>query len=57
MEITQQDWIAYEEVRTNPIAKLTGRVRFGRVLGLPKDKLEWIRNHYGELSKEFNMGQ
>ncbi len=57
MEITQQDWIAYEEVRTNPIATLTGRVRFGRVLGLPKEKLEWIRNHYCELSKEFNMGQ
>jgi len=57
MEITQQDWIAYEEVRTNPIATLTGQVRFGRVLGLPKEKLEWIRNHYCELSKEFNMGQ
>jgi len=51
--ITQQDWIAYEEVRTNPITKLTGPVLFSRVLGLPKEKLEWIRNHYGELSKEF----
>ena len=55
MEITQQDWIAYEEVRTNPIAKLTGQVLFGRVLGLPKEKLEWIRNHYCELSEEFKM--
>jgi hypothetical protein len=34
---------------------LTGPVLFSRVLGLPKEKLEWIRNHYGELSKEFNM--
>jgi len=25
------------------------------VLGLPKEKLEWIRNHYCELDKEFNM--
>ena len=57
MEITQQDWIVYEEVRTNPITRLTGQVRFGRVLGLPKEKLEWIRNHYCELSKEFNMEQ
>jgi hypothetical protein len=56
-EITQQDWIVYEEVRTNPITKLTGQVLFAKVLGLPKEKLEWIRNHYGELSKEFNMGQ
>lgn len=55
MEITQQDWIAYEEVRTNPIAKLTGQVGFGRVLGLPKEKVEWIRNHYCALSKEFKM--
>jgi hypothetical protein len=55
MKITQQDWTAYEEVRTNPIAKLTGQVRFGRVLDLPKEKLEWIRNHYYELSKEFKM--
>ena len=55
MEITQQDWIAYEEVRTNPIIKLTGQVLFGRVLGLPKEKLEWIRNHYCELSKKFKM--
>jgi len=55
MEITQQDWIAYEEVRTNPITKLTGQVLFARVLGLPKEKLEWIRNHYCELSKEFMM--
>ena len=55
MKITQQDWIAYEEVRTNPITKLTGQVLFGRVLALPKEKLEWIRNHYYELSKEFNM--
>jgi len=55
MEITQQDWIAYEEVRTNPITKLTGRVLFGRVLGLPKKKLEWIRNHYYEVGKEFKM--
>jgi len=47
MLITQQDWIAYEEVRTNPITKLTGPVLFSRVLGLPKEKLEWIRNHYG----------
>ncbi len=54
-EITQQDWIAYEEVKTNPITKLTGQVLFGRVLGLPKEKLEWIRNHYGELGKEFGM--
>jgi len=54
-EITQQDWIAYEEVRTNPITKLTGQALFGRVLGLSKEKLEWIRNHYCELSKEFNM--
>jgi len=55
MEITQQDWIVYEEVTTNPIAKLTGQARFGRVLGLPKEKSEWIRNHYWELSKEFKM--
>jgi hypothetical protein len=55
MEITQQDWTAYEEVRTNPIAKLTGQVRFARVLDLPKEKLEWIRNHYCELSEEFKM--
>jgi len=54
-EITQQDWIAYEEVRTNPITKLTGQVLFARVLGLPKTKLEWIQNHYYELSKEFKM--
>lgn len=54
MEITQQDWTAYEEVRTNPIAKLTGQVRFARLLDLPKEKLEWIRNHYCELSEEFN---
>jgi len=54
MEITQQDWDAYEEIRKNPIAKLTGQVRFGRVLGLPKEKLEWIRNHYWEASKKFN---
>ena len=53
MEITQQDWIAYEEVMNNPIAKLTGQVLFARVLGLPKEKLEWIRDHYDELSKEF----
>jgi len=53
MEITQQDWIAYEEVRANPITKVTGQVLFGRVPGLPKDKLEWIRNQYCELSKEF----
>jgi len=55
MEITQQDWIAYEEAMTNPITKLTGPVLFGRVLGLPKEKLEWIRNHYCELSEEFKM--
>ena len=55
MEITQQDWIAYEEVRTNPIAKLTGQVRFGRLLDLPKEKLEWIRTHYCELRKKFMM--
>jgi hypothetical protein len=53
MEITQQDWIVYEEVRENPITKLTGQVLFARVLGLPKEKLEWIRNHYDELSREF----
>jgi hypothetical protein len=54
MEITQLDWTAYEEVRKNPIAKLAGQVRFGRWLGLPKEKLEWIRNHYLELGKKFN---
>jgi len=54
MEITQQDWTAYSEVRANPIAKLVGQVRFARVLGLPGEKLEWIRNHYCELSKKFN---
>jgi hypothetical protein len=54
MEITQQDWTAYEEVRKNPIAKLAGQVRFGRWLGLPNEKLEWIRNHYLELHKKFN---
>ena len=55
MEITQQDWIAYEEVRENPITKLTGQVLFARVLGLPKEKLEWIRNHHCELNARFNM--
>jgi hypothetical protein len=53
-EITQQDWIAYEEVRTNPLTELTGQVLFARILGLPKDKLEWIRDHYCELEREFN---
>ena len=53
MAITQQDWIVYEEVMTNPIAKLTGQVLFAKVLGLPKEKLEWIRNHYCDLSEEF----
>jgi hypothetical protein len=53
MEITQQDWIAYQEVRENPITKLTGQGLFARALGLPKQKLEWIRNHYDELSREF----
>jgi hypothetical protein len=54
MEITQLDWAAYEEVRKNPIAKLAGQVRFGRWLGLPNEKLEWIRNHYLELREKFN---
>ena len=55
MEITQQDWIAYEEVIINPITKLPGQILFARVLGLPKAKLEWIRDHYCELSKGFKM--
>jgi len=55
MEITQQDWTAYEEVRTNPITKLTGQVLFARMLGLPEEKLEWIRNHHSELNARFNM--
>jgi hypothetical protein len=54
-EITQQDWIAYEEVRTNPITGLTGQVLLARLLGLPKDKLQWIQNHYYELEREFNV--
>jgi len=54
-EITQQDWIVYEEIRENPITKLTGQVLFARVLGLPKEKLEWIRNHHCELNARFNM--
>ncbi|UCD21483.1 MAG: hypothetical protein JSW22_05360 [Chloroflexota bacterium] len=54
MEISYQDWIAYEEVMTNPISRLTGQILFGRMLGLPKEKSEWIRNHYCELDDQFN---
>jgi hypothetical protein len=42
MQITQQEWTAYEEVRRNPIAKQIGQVRFARGLVLPNEKLEWI---------------